>query len=228
MAITVIEATKLDTFKNFKLISGISGLNNQVEKVGILDWEFFSRSEWLFNKGEFVLTSLLFAKDNPNFILEAVKELVKDGTSGLAIKNIYYNELPVEVVDYSNKNSFPIFIFDNSVYFEDIITEVMDKIRFSENHEVLESKIDILIKKSLNKATVKEIALEINSSFKKSFFALYCKSKRYIDSDSIITLLDSLKRRKKIDLHSTALKYRNGILIIFTEDKILFDKLYRH
>lgn len=220
MAITVIEATKLDTFKNFKLISGISGLNNQVEKVGILDWEFFSRSEWLFNKGEFVLTSLLFAKDNPSFILEAVKQLVKDGASGLAIKNIYYNELPVEVVDYSNKNSFPIFIFDNSVYFEDIITEVMDKIRFSENHEVLESKIDILIKKSLNKATVKEIALEINSSFKESFFAIYCKSKRYIDSDSIIALLDSLKRRKKIDLHSTALKYRNGILIIFTEDKI--------
>lgn len=220
MAITVIEATKLDTFKNFKLISGISGLNNQVEKVGILDWEFFSRSEWLFNKGEFVLTSLLFAKDNPSFILEAVKELVKDGASGLAIKNIYYNELPVEVVDYSNKNSFPIFIFDNSVYFEDIITEVMDKIRFSENHEVLESKIDILIKKILNKATIKEIALEINSSFKESFFVLYCKSKRYIDSDSIITLLDSLKRRKKVDLHSTALKYRNGILIIFTEDKI--------
>lgn len=220
MAITVIEATKLDTFKNFKLISGISGLNNQVEKVGILDWEFFSRSEWLFNKGEFVLTSLLFAKDNPGFILEAVKELVKDGAGGLAIKNIYYNELPVEVVDYSNKNSFPIFIFDNSVYFEDIITEVMDKIRFSENHEVLESKIDILIKKGLNKATVKEIALEINSSFKESFFAVYCKSKRYIDSDSIIALLDSLKRRKKIDLHSTALKYRNGILIIFTEDKL--------
>jgi hypothetical protein len=220
MAITVIEATKLDTFKNFKLISGISGLNNPVEKVGILDWEFFSRSEWLFNKGEFVLTSLLFAKDNPDFILEAVKELIKDGASGLAIKNIYYNELPVEVVDYSNKNSFPIFIFDNSVYFEDIITEVMDKIRFSENHEVLESKIDILIKKSLNKATVKELALEINSSFKESFFAIYCKSKRYIDSDSIISMLDSLKRRKKIDLHSTALKYRNGILIIFTEDKI--------
>lgn len=220
MAITVIEATKLDTFKNFKLISGISGLNNQVEKVGILDWEFFSRSEWLFNKGEFVLTSLLFAKDNPSFILEAVKELVKDGAGGLAIKNIYYNELPIEVVDYSNKNSFPIFIFDNSVYFEDIITEVMDKIRFSENHEVLESKIDILIKKSLNKATVKEIALEINSSFKESFFALYCKNKKYIDSNNIIALLDSLKRRKKIDLHSTALKYRNGILIIFTEDKI--------
>lgn len=220
MALTVIEATKLDTFKNFRLISGISGLNSQVDKVGILDWEFFSRSEWDFNKGEFVLTSLLFAKDNPDFILEAVKELVKDGASGLAIKNIYYNELPMEVVDYSNKNSFPIFIFDNSVYFEDIITEVMDKIRFSENHELMESKIDILIKKSLNKTTVREIALEINSSFKENFFVLYCKNKKYIPSDEIITLLDSLKRKKKIGLHSTALKYRNGILIIFTEDKL--------
>lgn len=220
MAITIIEATKLETFKNFRLISGISGLNRKVEKVGILDWEFFSKSEWVFNKGEFVLTSLLFARDNPEFILEAIKELIKDGASGLAFKNIYYKDLPMEVIDYSNKNSFPIFIFDNSVYFEDIITEVMDKIRFSENHELMESKIDILIKKSLNKSTVKEIALEINSSFKENFFVLYCKNIKYTHSDIIISFIESLKRKKKIGLHSTALKYRNGLLIIFTEDRI--------
>ncbi|WP_291575780.1 PucR family transcriptional regulator [Clostridium sp. UBA4548] len=220
MAITIIEATKLETFKNFRLISGISGLNREVEKVGILDWEFFSKSEWVFNKGEFVLTSLLFARDNPEFILEAVKELIKDGASGLAFKNIYYKDLPMEVIDYSNKNSFPIFIFDNSVYFEDIITEVMDKIRFSENHELMESKIDILIKKSLNKTTVKEIALEINSSFKENFFVVYCKNIKYIHSDIIISSIERLKRKKIIGLHSTALKYRNGLLIIFTEDRI--------
>lgn len=220
MAITVIEATKLETFKNFRLISGISGLNREVEKVGILDWEFFSKSEWVFNEGEFVLTSLLFAKDNPEFLLEAIKELVKDGASGLAFKNIYYNELPMEVIDYSNENSFPIFVFDNSVYFEDIITEVMDRIRFSENHELMESKIDILIKKSLNKNTVKEIALEINSSFKENFFVIYCKNKKYIHSDALISFMESLKRKRKIGLHSTALKYRNGILIIFTEDRL--------
>jgi hypothetical protein len=220
MAITVYEATKFKTFKNFKLISGFSGLDNLVEKVGILDWEFFSKMEGQFIQGEFVLTSLLFAKDNPSFIFEAVKALIKDGASGLAIKNIYYENLPLEVVDYANEKAFPIFIFDNSVYFEDIITEVADKIRFADNYEILETKIDILIKKNLNKATVKEIAYEINSSFKEHFFVLYCKKKNYFEDNNMIALLERLTRTKNIDLYSSVLKYRNGILIIFTDEMI--------
>jgi hypothetical protein len=220
MAITVFEATKLNTFKKFRLVSGFSGLDNLVEKVGILDWEFFSNMAGEFIKGEFVLTSLLFAKDNPDFIFEAVKNLIEDGASGLAIKNIYYDNIPVEVVNYANEKSFPIFIFDNSAYFEDIITEVMDKIRFADNYEMLETKIDILIKKNLNKANVKEIAFEINSSFKEHFFVLYCKGKKYFGDNKIINLLENLKRNKNINLHSSVLKYRNGILIIFTDERI--------
>lgn len=220
MAITVFEATKLNTFKKFRLISGFSGLDNLVEKVGILDWEFFSNMAGEFIKGEFVLTSLLFAKDNPDFIFEAVKNLIEDGASGLAIKNIYYDDIPVEVVNYANEKSFPIFIFDNSAYFEDIITEVMDKIRFADNYEMLETKIDILIKKNLNKANVKEIAFEINSSFKEHFFVLYCKGKKYFGDNKIINILENLKRDKNINLHSSVLKYRNGILIIFTDERI--------
>lgn len=220
MVITVFEATKLDTFKNFRLISGFSGLDNLVDKVGILDWEFFSNMKGQFIEGEFVLTSLLFAKDNSDYILQAVKYLVEDGASGLAIKNIYYNDLPLDVITYANEKSFPIFIFDNSVYFEDIITEVMDKIRFTDNYEILETKIDILIRKSLNKATVKELAIEINSSFKEHFFVLYCKNKKYIGDNIIFTLLERLSRNKNINIHSSALKYRNGILIIFTDENI--------
>lgn len=220
MAITVFEAIKLNTFKNFRLISGFSGLDNLLEKVGILDWEFFSRMKGQFIKGEFVLTSLLFAKDNPDFIFKAVKDLVEDGASGLAIKNIYYDNIPAEVVNYANEKSFPIFIFDNSVYFEDIITEVMDKIRFADNYEILETKIDILVKKNLNKANIKEIAFEINSSFKEHFFVLYCKKKKYVGNINILTLLEKLKQNKNTDIYSAVLKYRDGVLIIFTDEKI--------
>lgn len=220
MAITLFEATKLNTFKDFRLITGFSGLDNMVEKVGILDWEFLSGMEGQFIKGEFVLTSLLFAKDNPDFILQAVKSLIKDGASGLAIKNIYYDNIPAEVVDYANQKSFPIFIFNNSVYFENIITEVMDKIRFADSYEILEGKIDILVKRNLNKEAVKEIAFEINSSFKENFIALYCKQKKYISDADMLTLLERLKQSKKVNICSSVLKYRRGILIIFTDEKI--------
>jgi len=227
MGITVFEATKLNTFKNFRLIAGFSGLDNIVEKVGILDWEFFSKMEGEFIKGEFVLTSLLFAKDNPDFIFEAVKNLIGDCASGLAIKNIYYDNIPEEVINYANEKSFPIFIFDNSAYFEDIITEVMDKIRFADNCEMMETKVDIIIKNNLNKANVKEIAFEINSSFKENFFVLYCKSKKYCDDNKLINIVESLKRNKVINLYSSILKYRNGILVIYTEEKIHEENIQR-
>ena len=67
MALTVLEATKLDTYKNFRLVAGHRGLDRIVQKVGILDWEFIQikgpEFESSFIEGEFVLTSLLFAKD---------------------------------------------------------------------------------------------------------------------------------------------------------------------
>lgn len=220
MAITILEATRLNTFKNFKLISGFDGLNNLIEKVGILDWEFFSDMKGQFIKGEFVLSSLLFAKDNSEFILEAVKNLAEDGACGLAVKNIYYDELPSEVVEYANLKSFPIFIFDTGTYFEDIITEVMEKIKAFDNFDLLEGKIDILIKQNLNKTSVKEMAFEINGSFKDQLFALYCKKKTHSDNSSLLSSVKNLVKNKQLSLYSTALRYRGGILLIYTDEKI--------
>jgi hypothetical protein len=43
MSITVLEATKLASFKNFRLITGHRGLDNIIETVGILDYDFTQR-----------------------------------------------------------------------------------------------------------------------------------------------------------------------------------------
>ena len=186
MGITLFEATKLNTFKNFKLVSGMNGLDNIVEKVGILDWEFFSKIEGQFLSGEFVLTSLLFAKDHPEYIREAVEALINSGVSGLAVKNIYYDEMPIDVVQLSNENAFPIFIFDNSAYFEDIITEVMDRVRLSGHNELLEAKVDLLINKKLDKSSVRDMAYDINSSFKDRFVTMYFKGRQYMEHRQLI------------------------------------------
>src|SRR5665648_90788 len=184
MSITILETMKLDVFRNFRLVAGHHGLDKKIEKVGILDYEFDDMADNQFIKGQFeknqfVVTSLLFAKDNVNLVIEVVKTLIKDQVSGLAVKNIYYDVLPEEVIDFANKSSFPIFIFDrSSAYFEDIITEISDRIRSVDNYELLEAKVDVLLKKNISKAIIIELALEINSSFKEQFVVLYCKEKK--------------------------------------------------
>jgi len=221
MSITVLEATKLNTFRNFKLIVGHSGLDRQVEKIGILDYEFISNIQGQFIPGEFVISSLLFAKDHPERILSAVASLIEDGVSGLAIKNIYYDTVPQEVMDYASEHSFPIFIFDNTVYFEDIITELTDKIRSVDNEALLEAKVDALVRLSLNKATVRDIALEINTSFREYFFVLYLREKKLINPQVLSKLLEEVKKNRGLEIQNSLMRYRQGLLMILSFDQPL-------
>ena len=225
MSITVLEAMKLDTFKKFKLVAGHRGLENRINVAGILDYEFDIEKEEQFYKGQFlkdqfVISSLLFAKNNPERILIALKYLVQDKVSGLAIKNVYYDNLPEEVIDFANDNSFPIFIFDNKVFFEDIITDIMDRVKFAQNYELMESKIGFIIKKNVSKATIRELSLEINNYFKEYFFVVYCREKKYLGDDRLISILDKLRFNKNIKNDTTFLKYKGGILIISTYEQL--------
>ncbi|MHC1722942.1 MAG: PucR family transcriptional regulator [Aminipila sp.] len=219
MSFTVLEATKLDTFNSFRLVAGHRGLDKIVEKVGILDWEFIKKIEEGpenisdFIEGEFVLSSLLFAKDKPELIIEAVKYLAESRVSGLAIKNIYYTELPEEVIHYANEKSLPVFVF-HTVYFEDIITETMDKIRSINNSNLLESKVDLLINKNLNKTIIRDIALELNSSFKEFFIVLYAKGKKQTAENHLLSQVDLIRKDRAFKQNDTIIKYHDGLLLI--------------
>ncbi|WP_243157967.1 PucR family transcriptional regulator ligand-binding domain-containing protein [Aminipila terrae] len=225
MSLTVLEATKLDTFNSFRLVAGHRGLDKIVEKVGILDWEFIKKIEEGpenisdFIEGEFVLSSLLFAKDKPELIIEAVKYLAESHVSGLAIKNIYYTELPDEVISYANEKSLPVFIF-HTAYFEDIITETMDKIRSINNSNLLESKVDLLINKNLNKTVIRDIALELNSSFKELFIVVYAKGKKQISESNILNQVELIRKDRTFRQNDTIIKYHDGLLFIATFESL--------
>lgn len=220
MAITIAQAMKLDTLKSFRLVAGNWGLDNKIEKIGILEYEMVDKIEGQFGKGDFIISSFFFAKNNVNLLIEAIKSLIEDRASGLGIKNIYYKELPLEIIEYANEKSFPIFIFDNMVYFEDIITDIMDAIRDNDNYELLETKVDIIIKNNISKAMIRELALEINSSFKENFIVVYCKEKKYMNNTNIIRLLGGYKKSKIKSIYNSVFKYRTGILIIFSYENL--------
>ncbi len=220
MSITILEAMKLDSMKNFRLMAGDWGLDKKIEKIGILDYEMVDKIEGQFSKGDFVISSFFFARNDKNLLIESIKSLIEDRVSGLGIKDIYYKDLPAEIIEYANEKSFPIFIFDNTVYFEDIITDIMDAIRDKDNYELLETKVDIIIKNNISKTMIRELALEINSSFKESFIVAYCKEKKYINNANIIRLLESFMRSESNSIYNSVFKYRSGILIVFSCEKL--------
>jgi len=224
MSLTVLEATKLDAFEHFKLVAGHRGLDRVIQKVGILDWEFAKIIEGEpvdseFIQGEFILTSLMFAKDKPELLIEMMNHLEGNQVSGLAIKDVYFQELPEEVVRFAEEKALPVFLF-RITYFEDIIMQVNERIKSINDYESLETKVDLLVKMHLNKAIVRDVALEINSSFRDCFVVLYLKEKRFVSEDKIITTIQNLKDSKIVSPSDAIIKYRRGFLMIHTAEKL--------
>ena len=202
MAITILEAMKLPTLKDFELIAGYRGLDREIQRASILDYEYEKSLsdkpiQTYFEKEDFVISSLIYAKDDPSLILESVKGLVSDGVSGLAVKNIYYDVLPEEVIKYANQMDFPIFIFDKN------------KEKNSISYQ--EAKIGILLKEDMDKSSVKNMAKDFNISFKENIFSICLKPKKYIDENLLTNIINILNR----DLGASHVAYRyHGIIFI--------------
>ena len=89
----------------------------------------------------FIITSFLFAKDDPSLILTAVDALIRMGMAGLAYKKVIYEDLPPEVLQLAEDNDFPLLSFDRNVWFENIIFDIMYAVQFDDKVYLSEEKI---------------------------------------------------------------------------------------
>lgn len=205
---------EMDRFTNFKLIAGQKGLSNNVSKICLLDYEIVNRIEGQFLRDEFALTSLLGAKDNADLILDSVKHLVSSHGSGLAIKNIYYNTLPKEVLDYANDHNFPIFIFDNSVFFEDLIMDFRDVVNDLENSKHFEKRINRLINRPSNADEITDLFIDLTGLINKPYKVIYFSYKNENGNENTLKPIERFRSMKKESVR-TLIKYNDGLLMIY-------------
>ena len=217
MNITIKDALQLERFQHFSLLAGHKGLHRKIEKISLLDYEVLNRIEGQFLKNEFALSSLLGAKDDSALILESVKYLVQSGVSGLAIKNIYFSQLPKEVIDYADACDFPIFIFDNSVFFEDIITDIRDVLRDLEKGAEFEYQLNALLNTNISIEDVCALFHKTMGFLKKPFQVIYFKERSGLDHSD---LLSGLERFRSIDADTIKglFKYNQGLLMVYSTD----------
>jgi len=194
MSIKVHDALKLEYLDKFQCITDDSGLNNMITRVGILDHEQLEHQMHIFEEGEFVLATLSVARNDISLVFESIKSLIKEKASGLAIKSVYYHTLPEEIIEYANLYHFPIFIFDPSIFLENIIQTLQSGIQSRGLHNIMETKLETLFSGIVNPYTVKEIALELNITFKDFHQIIYCKENRYISNDNNIKLIEKYIR----------------------------------
>lgn len=219
MSLSVADVYKLKSLQNVTILTGQSGFQNVIDRMSILDYEFISyRMQGEFIKNDFVLCSFLFAKDDVNLLIAAVNTLIEYDVSCLGIKNIYYKELPEDLIAYAKQKSFSIFLFGHDIYFEDIITEVTDTLRLIDNNQLLEMKVNNLIENELSRSLVRELALDINHNFKDSFLVIYCKTVKHTGDGTHFRSLERLKTLEYFKLEHCIFKYKQGMLVILTFD----------
>lgn len=235
MMFTVFDLFMLDVMKSVEILTGQSGFQRQICNVGILDYEYISCNIYNeFCKNDLILSSFLFARDDIESMIQAVKALISMGVSCLGIKNIYYKEVPDELIRYAIENDFSIFIFGSDIFFENIIIEVFKNIRYVKNNQFAELKVEKLLSHDIDSHKIRELALDINKFFKEFFVVIFCKSQNSkYGGNSYRTLkrLKSLDFFKKEDL---AFQYKDGIMVILTFDsdckttiqKIVYDFIF--
>lgn len=118
--ISVEDMLKLDVMKNCTLIAGFRGLRNTISRVNIMaDPDIL---KWI-SEGEFLLTTAyFFEKENVENQMELIRVCVDNKLAGIGIKvSPYLDSLPIEIIEYANKLSFPIIDINQSIPLSDIM-----------------------------------------------------------------------------------------------------------
>ncbi|MEN8905821.1 MAG: PucR family transcriptional regulator [Clostridiales bacterium] len=221
--ITVSELLQVNLLDKFKLITEKKGLEKTLSNVVILEYESILGNYNDFNAGDFVLTSLFFAKEDSSLIKTAFENIIKRDISGIAIKTVYFSDIPNDIKKLANDNNIPIFLFDN-IYIEDIIINVNDFVKNHDHYDFIEKKIEKLLSYNYSKHEVLNISRELFSKFHNSLACAYFENSSDIGNTQIYREFNKLKYRKSHlpNLSNCLLlKYKKGIFLIYQNEKVI-------
>jgi sugar diacid utilization regulator len=220
--ITISEIAKNSSLKKFPIICGLTGLENEVLKTGIIDYEFaiegFIENNKPFEYGDFLISSLMFTNGDETALYLMVEKLIKLRVSGLAIKDVFFKTIPKEVIKLCNENSFPIIVFDNTVYFEEIINEIDHSLQVSDWINQHEAKIDILINQELSRYEIEIISRDMGIDKNNYAIAYYMNPKKLISHMSMKKTIKNYSKHPYRNPNNFLLKFKNSFIIIVTSN----------
>lgn len=219
--LSILNVLSFPIFKNFSVISGHKSLNKAVTRTAIFEWESLEDISKSFKKGDFVITSLVTAKDDPVYVEECIKTLINLQVSCIAIKDIYIKEIPEHICNLANVKHVPIIIFSGT-YYDDIIFAIKQELQLNNLSSSNASSITSLLKNNNHDEQIVSLAKEINPFFFNHViccYSLFNSLSKKNDLDSYYQQYLSKLVELNIDSKEYVLsiiKYKEGILIIYS------------
>lgn len=220
-----------DYFKSLQLIAGDSGLSQDVESCGILDYEMDqSVSEKYvhqnFRPNQLALSSLFFAKNNPFLLRDAVKYLISRNVSGLIIKNVFHIPIHDSVLRYANSKSFPIFLINSSqMYFEEFILQVDKCLAVAENSETTEQELNHLLYQPMELDKKKSSVRRLFPRFYDRYVILYVRVKQALPVEWLSQVRCVLQALDMQEASKSILRYQDGFFAFFSQDILVSEQI---
>ncbi len=222
MKLTVKDLFDIPILKNFKVVAGAGGLSRPVTQTDILDFEFVKGAHMarqdILDKDSIVLTSLLFAKDEPSLICDAVEKMYDLEVSCMAYKKAIVSELPKDALDFANKHNFPILEFGGDEFFEDIRYEINLVLRDGEDIESLEKDFNKILDQEMTYREEFRVSKKINTDFKKYMKVVAIKDADRSRDDQILSLVKKMQEAEKISKKASLCKFKDGYFIFLSQD----------
>ncbi len=229
MAVTIHDLLNLDALRDFKLVAGKKGLDRTVTATEILDFEFMDEGlayrERGFDGSSLVLTSLLFAKDEPELILKAVKKLISQNVQAMAYKPVFFNDLPAEALAYADKMEFPILKFGHDEFFEDIIFSIRSLVERDDILGLTEPLIGEMLTREFTEDEAEEAHERINPLLR-PMVAAVCIRDRELKGSQISAKIRSSRPDEKLRSKTFVGKYEDLFIIILSQDEDRPDRFH--
>lgn len=125
----------------FTLIAGEKGLN------GMLTWVYVTEdilTTDFLRGGELVITTGLSADRDEEWLLQFIKELIKQRSCGLIINTgnyIFPRDISDEVIDYCNQNNFPLITMPWHIHISDVMNDYYNEIFIRKYQENIVSEL---------------------------------------------------------------------------------------
>jgi hypothetical protein len=223
--LTVMEILSQPLFSGFRFLTDKSGLYNVISGVGIFEWESKEVIRSEFNPGEFVITTLSYARENIDAGIECLHALIGQKVALIAIKDIYFRELPDDLIQDANQNHIPILLF-SGVNFEDIIFNVKNALLANNFNEGMVHRINNLFQTQHSPEMTLSLIKAINPFFRTQHICCLCRPISGDESEKTSQVDAYYKEYTHIrkgplspeqDAY-TLVKYSFGILVIFSSN----------
>lgn len=217
LMVSVKNISELDLMNNLRLVAGEKGLDREVLTTVILEYEPFLSDYSNFYYGNFVITSLFFAKDDPSLILKTFKELNSRNIAAVAIKSEFFKELPPEVIEFADEAELPTFFFEET-YMEQVIVKLNGVVRERADYDRTEERLQKLMR-PYDKREVISLADTLCPFVCDNYAIAYVTLGSGEEMDFTTYRAIFSAQRQGIDgQRFEAAKYRNGVVLIMELD----------